>query len=358
MISARKPRIEAFDYMKAIAACIIIFTHYEAEAARQAIGTEVPGLVAFKNGSWGELAVTMFFLTAGALSVYHHPRIEWKDLGSYYFKRFKALFPSYYLVWLFFYLTNVLNTKNFFYVQPASKILLSFIGMDGYFMYYGDNYYATGDWFFGPIVLLYLLYPFAARLFEKRPLRIPVEIALVLGTLWVYHTDVFRVYPFRNLITCLLSFWTGMLLITVYKRLLNAPAFIVSIVLTFIGFFVYVNRWPKGQALLELVLSAAIFILLACACEHIPKVPVLSAWAGYTSGICLQMFLLQHLIIWNVLPHFAGGGLRLRRQIWLLLAIYIAVYFFADVLNVVTKNLLERIGKWKKSLSSRREKKN
>lgn len=42
-------------------------------------------------------------------------------------------------------------------------MLLSLLGMDGYFQYRGPNYYLIGEWFFGAIVFLYILYPLFAK---------------------------------------------------------------------------------------------------------------------------------------------------------------------------------------------------
>lgn len=346
----RKPRIEAFDYMKAFSMIVVIFDHFGVHVG------ELEGqpflaqrLQAYVNGSW-EVAIMMFLMTSGALCWYNHPRVEWKDLGSYYKKRFVAIFPSFYIVWFLGYLENVLQYKSLLYVKPGHSILLSFIGMDGYLGFLGDNYYVAGEWFFGMIVLLYLLYPFVARVFAIKVLRFPIEAGLVIGTYLVYHHNIFGMLPARNIVTCLLAFWTGMILISYYKKLINLPAFLIAAVVAYIILFVPFNRWEKETVFFEDILGAAFFILMACISEKFPKIPGLSAWAKYTSAISLQMLLMQHMMVLKVLSNFAGMYIGHRTEVALLLFTVFLVYLTADMLFIVTEKVVERVGKWSASL--------
>ncbi len=352
----RKPRIEAFDYLKAISACIIICTHFGVEAQNYTAGPGIPGLVAYKNGSWGELAVMIFFMISGALCWYNHPGVEKKDIAAYYRKRLKALFPSFYIVWFIGFLENVLSHKVFFYVKPARRILLSFIGMDGYFSFLGDNYYVAGEWFFGMIVILYLLYPLTAKVFSFEKVRIPVEIGLIVLTYVMYHTDFSPVRASRSIVTCLLAFWTGMLVIIVYRKLINVPAFLLSltICILFLGF--RVNRWELLTIYFEDVLAVALFIVVANIVERFPGIPGLSQWAGFSSRISLQMLLMQHLMIIRVLSNFSGLTIGRKTELGLLLLTVFVVYMMSDMLYIVTNELVKRVSKWNENLSCRQRK--
>lgn len=357
MAAEGRQRIEAFDYMKAIAILLVVRTHFGSHVAEleadpaHSISTH---FTAFVNGSW-ETSVMIFLMVSGALCWYNHPGVEKKEIPAYYRKRLKALFPSFYIVWFIGFLENVLAAKQVFYVKPAGRILLSFIGMDGYLSFLGDNYYVAGEWFFGMIVILYLLYPLTAKVFSFVKLRIPIEIALIALTYVMYHTDFSPVMPSRSIVTCLLAFWTGMLVITIYRKLINIPSFVVFLAVSLLLLYFPFNRWEKLTIYFEDALAVALFVVVANIVERFPKIPGLSQWANYTSRISLQMLLMQHLMVLKVLSNFAGMTIGRKTEIGLFLLTVFVVYLTSDMLYIVTNEVLKRVSKWNESISSRRK---
>lgn len=101
-------RIYSFDFIRAVCALGIVVFHYSCQ-----IGDKLyRPLFSFANGGWGEVFVGAFFLLSGAMLYYNHSEI--KNLKAFYFKRFKSIFPMFYIAFLGFFIWSVISTKNFF----------------------------------------------------------------------------------------------------------------------------------------------------------------------------------------------------------------------------------------------------
>ena len=110
-----------------------------------------------KNSHWGTMLVTVFFAISGMVLYHNYSYIH--SFKSFYFKRWKSIFPAYYLCFLFFFTRNVIKMKKVFYKGNKISLLFTLFGMDGYFDYLMKTYYLIGQWFLGAIIIIYLLYP-------------------------------------------------------------------------------------------------------------------------------------------------------------------------------------------------------
>ena len=59
----------------------------------------------YANGSFGSLFVGVFFLISGGVLYYNYPEV--KNLSTFYYKRWKSIFPMFYITFLFFFIRNV-----------------------------------------------------------------------------------------------------------------------------------------------------------------------------------------------------------------------------------------------------------
>lgn len=209
----KKERLQGFDFIRTVCAVGIIIYHYFCHT-----NSDFRPLYHFQNGgNWGSTFVTTFFIISGAvLYLNYHEKLLGRSLKEFYYKRWRALFPMFYIGYAFFYVEKIFETGSVFWAGNRLLLVQSLFGLDGYLHYvWPDNYYLIGEWFFGAIVLLYLLYPLLLWFFRKNVWVVTGVLAILFGV-FLFLTD-----DFTNLISCILSFEIGMLIIYYRKYLLQ-----------------------------------------------------------------------------------------------------------------------------------------
>lgn len=207
-------RRAGYDCARAVCAVTVALFHYGTTCEAMGLHGFSDRLIAYAGGTWGELASLVFLMLSGAALTCGYPAGSF-SLAGFYKKRWLSLYPLYYLayvlaaVWLLFYFPGYFNAAT-----PAS-LLLSALGMDGYFSYRCAGSYILGEWFLGAIVLLYLLYPLLAWALEHRFARAAVSVVLPLASFLVIRHGWFGIYygiyGLHNLWLCAFLFWCGML---------------------------------------------------------------------------------------------------------------------------------------------------
>ncbi len=333
----KKQRIESFDFMRSVTAWIIVIYHFSGILNMGGQHSGFPVLFTHANGVWGEnTSVNIFFMLSGASLYYNYKKPEENSLRRYYFGRFKGLFPMFYMLWLFLFYQKATTVGALFYNGSPKSMLLTLFGMDGYLSYrFTQNYYFIGEWFLGALVLLYILYPLLA--WCMRRCRIIVTI-LLTGAVLAFHWPVpyFQIQRERNLIVCMFAFWLGMIFIE-YKDALSAKwiaAVFGSVALVFI--FIKV---PLDPFLCAQMISIGLFLLFYHLGNYIMKVPKIRTFFTYTAGISYAIFLLQHVVMGQVLNLFSQTRLTVPQETAVLVATMLLIYLFADVLTRLNKLL-------------------
>ena len=157
----KKERIESFDFMRSVTAWIIVIYHFACICNTTPQYGNFPLFYTHANGVWGEnTSVNIFFMLSGASLYYNYSSLKFSSLKTYYWGRFKGLFPMFYMLWFFLFYQKAVTGGTLFYNGSPKTMLLTLCGMDGYLSYrYPQNYYFIGEWFLGALVCLYLLYP-------------------------------------------------------------------------------------------------------------------------------------------------------------------------------------------------------
>ena len=172
----------------------------------------------------------------------------------------------------------------------------SLVGLDGYLAYRNANYYILGEWFLGAIILLYILYPVLLWAFNKSELL--TTAAIVCLYIWTLYTDFFVIDSFRNLISCLLSFEVGMLLMK-HLHIMQRKYFFCVAIISF--FLICLFRYPFGNNIGNHLFGILFFCILYRGGELIMKVKRVNSCIKAISKISFEIFLLQHLIVIAVL---------------------------------------------------------
>ena len=163
MIKKREPN---FDVIRAVSTVAIVLFHYSYTFYEFNISASGPEFLVFSNGDYGEVFVAVFFMLSGGVLLFNYPvlydsdkRSTLKNVADYYVNRWLAIFPMFYLGWFVMYILQSVHYGTWLWGGSAKNFILSFIGMDGYFLHWGSNYYSIGEWFIGGIIFMYLLYP-------------------------------------------------------------------------------------------------------------------------------------------------------------------------------------------------------
>ena len=126
------------------------------------------------------------------------------------------------------------NGGNPFGPIPKIRFLLSLIGMDGYLNTWFPTFYLVGEWFFGLIVILYLLFPLLRAGVRKQPaLTAGAALALFFLALFLLPEEL-PFGPFRNVFLRIPEFLFGMIFAKIFsEKKMPAVMPAVAVVLLF-----------------------------------------------------------------------------------------------------------------------------
>ncbi len=139
-------RIDGIDELRGLLAIGIALFHFFAEG-------HYYGSWATHNATadWGSVIVYIFFIVSG-ICLYKSNSVV--RLPYFYYKRWKSIYPSFYIAWIVFYILRTATTGS---LNPDSASLwtipLTVFGVDGYFLYLAPNFYLIGEWFLGAIII-------------------------------------------------------------------------------------------------------------------------------------------------------------------------------------------------------------
>ncbi|MEE0956361.1 MAG: acyltransferase family protein [Eubacterium sp.] len=287
----RKPHIYEFDLLRAFCALGIAAFHYSFD-----LKTGYRPFYTIMGMGWGDLFVTIFFLLSGASLIYNYPEIRSiKELKVFYAKRFLGLMPAYYLAFCWYYVSHSAPGRNYFYGGSLKKILLTLVGMDGYFYQVEPNYYQVGEWFTGMIIMLYLAYPLLLLALKK--IRTTVAAWIILLVLYGLMLNLHGspIATWNNPALCLIPFFLGMNLIRF--QFYGTRNFRIAGVLLFIQIVIVKKvQLPFQPYIAEHFFAFALFVLLSWLGTYVMKVPGLSALISAIGSVSYGIFLVQHKV--------------------------------------------------------------
>ena len=290
------------------------------------------------NAKWGLVAVTVFFMLSGCLLYYNHDEVHKDEVKEFYKKRWKQIFPSFYLAYVFVLLIQIFRHGN---EQFAGKRPWTFIftltGMDGYLTAAIPNYYILGEWFLGAIIILYIIYPLLCKLVNLAPIIFAViASALFLVT---FNFEMLNQESFRNIFACIFSFAVG---IYVMKyRLYRSKAFNWFCLASFITIaFLPINI---NENILNHVEGILLFFGLFAIGSIIMNGGICSRIIAFISGISYEIFLLQHAAVSMTIKVISPS--QYWKETILVILIIIMTIISAWILMNIRKILVEKIGK-------------
>lgn len=327
-----RTKILEFNFIKAISAIGIVAFHFYTESGNLNL---LPG-----NYSWGGIFVTIFFLVSGALLYYNYN--EPKNLKLFYFKRWKSIMPDFYVAFLCLYGVQVIKNGNFFYNGRPETLLLTIIGQDGYFLEIIPNYYLLGEWFLGAIIILYLLYPFLAKLMNKNEILLLAIITLLYFISLL--SEKAYINDFRSIFSCVFSFTFGIAIEKhkVYKyRWLSIPALICFILENFLITKNEINFSAHVGGVL-------LFFILFAFGGLVYHITILGRISDFLSNISYDIFLIHHVTLIQILKIVPPFHNFLLSLIYLVISIIVIVgvaTVFSKIMKLIinSKNIFYKV---------------
>ena len=329
MEKTRKREITGISFARAILTLSIVLIHFVGATEKTYAIVD-----RYFYAPWNSMAVTGFFMISGAVLYYNHDEIP--SLKEFYFKRFKSIYPAYYIAYSYFFIQKVFETGDLLTHGQPWCLIFSLLGMDGYLEFKIPNYYLIGEWFVGAIVILYILYPLLLKGIKKAPM---LTTALSICMYYVMLKTMFHtVYAMRNIFTCIMSFVLGMLIIRYESFFLkNIWIGVVSLVYLFTSGRLYVL--PIDPCTITQLNGYALFFVLYYIGEYAMRSRTVKKPIAIINRIGFPIFLVHHRIVDKMIGYHnpsSSADFTITFIVTLLLS-----FAGAQVLYLVTNRILK-----------------
>lgn len=328
---AKKPRLFYLDWIRAIAAILIVVTHFNnpyLESTRFFVNRPFGIYI-------GGLGVSLFLIISGAALMYNYVDRESLDLRTFYTKRAKTLYPMF---WVAFVVANILLfiRNNGYIFVPRHKItaIFSLFGMDGYASAFGvGTFYTLGEWFLGFIILFYIVFPLLRVGVNKMPIAtVCIVLALYAATI-VFFTfyQIPRVPSDILLTTRLPELVFGMIFVKFIKKV---PHWLAAISFVILALQQLTHILKDNIAVT--VVGILAFLLLSYIGELVKSFKPLRACTKFISAYSYPIFLVHHVLIMQVFTVIYPVWLNRWQAYGLLIAEFVVILVLSVILKRFT----------------------
>lgn len=317
-----KKRIFYYDFIRTVAMFIIIIFHFNCSLAIHNISGKIFLGIHYANGSYADVGVPLFFILSGATLMLSNQKNY--TLKSFYKKRFYAIYPLYWEAYFCVLVYLFLKYKSLhpFVSEPRHwTVLLSVIGMDGYYSAVINTFYLVGEWFLGCLIVMYIAFPLLRIGVKKYP-KVTVSIIMAIYFI-VINYYIFPEAVYQNIFVRLPEFVFGMYMAEYCKKV-HIFAFLLSLLGA--GILFTVNIKDISSIYLILLMGVCCYLVLVytgqklegCVKEDVKKV---FSWIGKYS---YAIYLLHHVISEQIISSFEGIPLSMAGILMLFIIVIIA----------------------------------
>lgn len=348
LVRAKKPRLFYLDWIRAIAAILIVVTHFN--------NPYLEPMRFFVNRPFGiyigGLGVSLFLIISGAALMYNYGDRESLDLRTFYTKRAKTLYPMF---WVAFIVANILLfiRNNGYIFVPRHKItaIFSLFGMDGYASAFGvGTFYTLGEWFLGFIILFYIVFPLLRVGVNKMPIAtVCIVLALYAATIVFFaFYQIPRVPSDILLTTRLPELVFGMIFVKFIKKVPHWLAAVSFVILA----LQQLTHILKDNIAVTIVGIFA-FLLLSYIGELVKSFKTLSACTKFVSAYSYPIFLVHHVLIMQVFTVIYPVWLNRWQAYGLLIAEFAVILVLSVILKRFTNLIVGFVSKYLVKSSSK-----
>lgn len=328
-----KKRLVYIDVLRVLSMVTILVCHFLNAILTYGITTpwEV-SLTPLFRVYLGNVGVSVFFILSGAsLMCTYAGKL---DVKKYAKKRFLGIYPMFWIAYVLVFLYYFWKYTAFPRSAPKLTLLWTVLGMDGYLAWYGENFYLLGEWFLGCLVLLYFLFPIFKWGLEKKWMAVTGIVAAVMLIGPMCYNGKIPVENFFLFRTA--EFLFGMAFVYSGKKVkwpVAVAAAVILVILQFVdlSFIPTVYRNP--------VIGISLFLLITFLCENI-CLPRLFRLCKNIAPYCYPVFLVHHILIFELFERFANHGLGYTQIAALFLIFLILTSFFSICLMKLNKTVV------------------
>ena len=325
-----RTRIFYLDLIRAVAALLIVLTHFNAHLREHGGGY----ILTFEPfGIYvGALGVSLFLIISGAALTFTYRRPI--DLKRFYWKRFRSIYPMFWTAW-------VLGTLAFFLATngrlpnaaPAKSFILTVLGIDGLAQaFYFHTMYLLGEWFLGFILLYYLVFPVLLWAIDRFPVITGAVLLVAYAATIVIMSRYFPAYPSAAVLTTRLpELAFGSYLVLYIRRIHGAVVVPAAAVLAVSAMFP--GRIPEDVA--TTIVGISVFLILVVAGRYVAIQPV-RAVVSLIATYSYPIFLVHHVVIEQVLEKIDVAGFYPIQRYMLLAAECVIIFALSVALVKVT----------------------
>lgn len=308
----KKPRLFYLDLIRTVALISILVIHFNASVTGYFTLPHKIFTSTLPFGIYlGDFGSTLFFIVSGASLCYTAP--ERFDAKAFYKKRFRAVYPMFWLAWLLCFSIRFVTRPGYYAGAKTITLVLTVLGLDNFAVaagWVGQDFACVGEWFLGSILFLYLLFPILLYGYRKHP-WLTFAVACVVGV--AVHLAG---WDARLVAIHLPEFFLGMLLVGIArkKQVLLAGAAVILL-----GLQCLLGGWDTK--IVCALFGTVIFVVLILLADIVSFGPVrrLCALLGKYS---YAVFLVHHVIILRLVEGFDLTALS-RRDTVLLFGTYL-----------------------------------
>lgn len=329
-----KERIFYLDFIRAIAVCLVVLTHFNAiyiymwdEVALQ----KVVFTWKIANLYIGDFGVSLFLIISGAALMYTYE--EHLEIKEFYKKRFLSIFPMFWFAYLVAFLHSFWIHKGLEQGIPKQNIILSVLGMDEYLSELMPSFARVGEWFLGFIIIFYLVFP----IIRKMMIKYPIGTAVI--TLFIYIILNIK-YPFKInrsifLFTRLPELLFGMYFIK-YRRKISWKSALLGMTVILINSFIQV---PFNKDIQTTYIGIAAFIVGVFVAGFLEKYNIMRKICSVLSKYSYAIFLAHHYIITQITSKFDLYSISVLESYILFILCCCVIAFFSYILYACNKRI-------------------
>lgn len=333
----KKERVKCLDFVRAISMFIIVIFHFNCTLAPHNVynGNIPIFFYDYINGNAGQLGVSLFFILSGASLMYNYQ--DSINIKEYFYKRWKGIFPMFYIAWIIgfiFYFVRYRTVNPFLVPREPWTIILTILGMDGYFADVIPNYYILGEWFLGCIILLYVLFPILLWIYKKIGIDklLLISVIFYIMIVYLYNESIFSVD--KLFLTRILDIVFGMFFIIKLKKIK-----IYQVLLALIFIFIVFNYYIPINQMYKISLSGmALFIILGYIGQKLNgKIMSIFQWF---SSYSYSIFLVHHIVIDQVCTYFDGENYDYMSTLLVFGVTLLSILICAVLLQKLNKRIM------------------
>lgn len=293
-----RERLFYLDFIRAIAAIAIVITHYNATFLYMdppITNCYVIDAYVF-NVYIGSFGVSLFLIISGAALMFVYGK--GLNLKKFYFKRFKSLYPMFWIAYAVSFLYIYVYNRSWEYTTiPKKNMLLTLIGMDGYLADLLPTFYLVGEWFLGFIVIFYIIFPLLRFLIEKQPVLLAIGCLVIYALLmWKYPM---KLYASKNILVRLPELLFGMYFIKYIKK--SNLIMAVCGLLVLICNQIFKPEWSQDIQTTYIGIASFLVLVYVAGFVKNKNVHAICAWISKYS---YAIFLTHHITIFVFMGKF------------------------------------------------------